>query len=112
MWENLLKGNNLLSHVIDLEALKDGDETVLIMNERKLRNENYERLLHWRFGHCSTQVLKAMDLIETSHLNEDYYCCNKGKFKRQPFPKNEGTMVAVAESFFRIYLDGFGVNDL
>jgi hypothetical protein len=105
---NLLKGNNLLPHVIDLEALKDGDETVLIMNEGKLRNENYERLLHWRFGHCSTQVLKAMDLIETSYLNEDCYCCNKGKFKRQPFPKNEGAMVAVAEPFFRIYLDGFG----
>ncbi len=49
-----------------------------------------------------------MDLIETSHLNEDCYSCNKGKFKRQPFPKNEGAMVAVAEPFFRIYLDGFG----
>jgi hypothetical protein len=31
-----------------------------------------------------------------------------GKFKREPFPKNEGSMVAVAEPFFRIYVDGYG----
>ena len=104
----LLNRKSLLPHMIDLEELNDGVETVLIMNEGKLKKENYERLLHWRFGHCSTQVLKAMDLIENSHLNEDCYCCNQGKFKRQPFPKNEGAMVAVAEPFFRLYIDGFG----
>ena len=104
----LLNRKSLLPHMIDLEELNDGVETVLIMNEGKLKKENYERLLHWRFAHCSPQVLKAMDLIENSHLNEDCYCCNKGKFKRQPFPKNEGAMVAVAEPFFRLYIDGFG----
>jgi hypothetical protein len=49
-----------------------------------------------------------MGLIETSHLNEDCYCCNKAKFKRAPFPKNEGSFVAIAEPFWRIYCDGYG----
>jgi hypothetical protein len=70
---NLLKKNNSLPHVIDLEELNVGAETVVILNEGKLTNENYERLLHWRFGHTSSKVLQAMDLIEKSHLNEDCY---------------------------------------
>jgi hypothetical protein len=78
------------------------------MNEGKLKVENYERLLHWRFGHTNSQTLKAMDLIEKSHLNEDCYCCNQGKFKRAPFPKNEGVFVAVAEPYWRLYVDGYG----
>ena len=104
----LKESDNFLPHVIDLDEIQCGKETVLIMNEGNLKVENYERLLHWRFGHTSSKVLKAMDLIEKSHLNEDCYCCNQGKFKRAPFPKNEGTFVAVAESYWRIYVDGFG----
>jgi hypothetical protein len=53
-------------------------------------------------------VIKAMGLIEKSHLNEDCYCCNQAKFKRAPFPKNEGSYVAIAEPFWRIYCDGYG----
>ena len=94
--------------MVDLEELNCGDKTVLIMNEGKLKVENYERLLHWRFGHTNSQTLKAMDLIEKSHLNEDCYCCNQGKFKRAPFPKNEGVFVAVAEPYWRLYVDGYG----
>jgi hypothetical protein len=78
------------------------------MNEGKLKRENYERLLHWRFGHANSKVLKAMNLIEKSHLNEDCYCCNEAKFKRAPFPKNEGIYVAVAEPYWRLFADGFG----
>jgi hypothetical protein len=100
--------NNFLTYILDLDELQIGSETVLILNEGKLKNENYERFIHWRLGHANSKVLQSMDLIEKSHLNEDCYCCNKGKFKRAPFPKNEGAIVAVAEPFFRIYLDGFG----
>ncbi len=106
--QRLREENNFLPHVIDLEELQRGEETVLIMNEGNLKKENYERLLHWRFGRTSSKVLKAMNLIEQSHLNEDCYCCNQGKFKRAPFPKNEGTFVAVAEPFWRVYVDGYG----
>jgi hypothetical protein len=49
-----------------------------------------------------------MELIDETYLNEDCFCCNKAKFKRAPFPKNEGSFVAVAEPYFRLYLDGFG----
>jgi hypothetical protein len=49
-----------------------------------------------------------MDLIEKNHLNEDCYCCNQAKFRRAPYPKNEGAMVAVAEPFWRLYVDGYG----
>ncbi len=43
-------------------------------------------------------------------LNEDCYCCNQVKFKikRAPFPKNAGSYVAVAEPFWRMFIDGFG----
>jgi hypothetical protein len=61
------------------------------MNEGKLRKDNYERLLHWRLGHTNSKVLQAMELIEKTNLNEDCFCCNKAKFKRAPFPKNEGS---------------------
>jgi hypothetical protein len=88
--------------------LRSGTETVLIMNEGKLKRENYERLLHWRFGHTNSKVLQAMELIDKTHLNEDCYCCNKAKFKRKPFPKNEGMFVAVAEPYWRLFVDGFG----
>jgi hypothetical protein len=54
---NLSKKNNSLPHVLDLEELHEGAETVLILNEGKLKNENYERLLYWRFGHTSSKVL-------------------------------------------------------
>jgi len=93
---------------VDLEEIRSGTETVLIMNEGKLNRENYERLLHWRFGHANSKVLQAMELIEKPHLNEDCYCCNKAKFKRAPFPKNEGMFVAVAEPYWRLYVDGYG----
>ena len=108
--KDLKKGSNFLPHVIDFDELGNGNKggSVLLMNEGKLKNTNYERLLHWRFGHASSKVLKAMDLIEKSHLNEDCYCCNQAKFKRAPFPKNEGSHVAVAEPFWRIYVDGYG----
>ena len=49
-----------------------------------------------------------MELIEKSHLNEDCYCCNEAKFKRAPFPKNEGMFVAVAEPYWRLFVDGYG----
>jgi len=106
--QKLKMENNFLPHVIDLEEMNDGIKTVLIMNEGKLKVENYERLLHWRFGHTNSQTLKAMDLIDRSHLNEDCYCCNQSKFKRAPFPKNEGAYVAVAEPYWRLYADGYG----
>jgi hypothetical protein len=94
--------------VVDLEEFALGNDTVLIMNEGKLKKEDYERLLHWRLGHTNSKVLQAMELIEKTNLNEDCFCCNKAKFKRAPFPKNEGSFVAVAEPYFRMYLDGFG----
>jgi hypothetical protein len=106
--KSLAKKNNYLPHVVDLDELTMGKETVLILNEGKLKSGEYERLLHWRLGHANSKVLKAMNLIEKSHLNEDCYCCNMGKFKRAPFPKNEGAMVAVAEPYFRMYVDGYG----
>ncbi len=68
---DLKKSDNFLPHVVDLEELNRDHETVLIMNEGNLKTENYERLLHWRFGHASSKVLKAMDLIDKTHLNED-----------------------------------------
>jgi hypothetical protein len=49
-----------------------------------------------------------MGLIHKPHLNEDCYCCNQAKFKRAPFPKNEGSFIAVAEPYWRLYIDGFG----
>jgi hypothetical protein len=49
-----------------------------------------------------------MKLINQSHLNEDCYCCNQSKFKRAPFLKNEGNFVAVAEPYWRLYIDGYG----
>jgi hypothetical protein len=104
----LRQDKNFLPHVVDLEELNSGKETVLIMNEGKLKREHYERLLHWRLGHTNSKVLQAMDLIEQPHLNEDCFCCNKAKFQRAPFPKNEGSFVAVAEPYFRLYVDGFG----
>ncbi len=106
--QDLKKNDTFLPHVVDLEEVQSGPETVLIMNEGKLKRENYERLLHWRLGHCSSKVLKAMELIDKTYLNEDCFCCNKAKFKRAPFPKNEGSFVAVTEPYFRLYLDGFG----
>ena len=104
----LEKTNSFLPHVLDLEMLDKEEDTVLIMNEGNLTSEKYERLLHWRLGHANSKVLKAMDLIEKTHLNEDCYCCNEAKFKRDPFPKNEGSYVAVPEPYWRIYGDGFG----
>jgi hypothetical protein len=95
----LRNGKDILPHVVDLEEIMRGTDTVLIMNEANLKKENYERLLHWRFGHANSKVFKAMDLIDKPYLNEDCYCCNQAKFKRAPFPKNEGTMVAVAEPY-------------
>ncbi len=56
----------------------------------------------------NSKVLQAMGVIEKSHLNEDCYCCNKAKFKRAPFPKNEGSFVAIAKPFWRVYCDGYG----
>jgi hypothetical protein len=106
--QGLKRKNYFLPHVIALDELVSEGRTVLIMNEGKLKLENYERLLHWRFGHTNTKVLQAMDLIDKSHLNEDCYCCNQAEFKRAPFPKNEGSYVAVAESYWRIYFDGYG----
>jgi hypothetical protein len=82
-------------------------QTVLLMNEGKPKLENYERLLHWRLGHADPKVLKAMDLIENSLLNEDCYCCNQAKFKISPFPMNVGNFVAVAEPYWRLFADGF-----
>ena len=104
----LENANSFLPHVLDLEMLDKEEDTVLIMNEGNLTSEKYERLLHWRLGHANSKVLKAMDLIEKTHLNEDCYCCNEAKFKRDPFPKNEGSYVAVPEPYWRIYGDGFG----
>ena len=72
---------SVLPHVVDLDELESGNETVLIMNEGNLKKEYYERLLHWRLGHTSSKVLKAMNLIEKTNLNEDCYCCNQAKFK-------------------------------
>jgi hypothetical protein len=109
---SLVKKNNFLPHVVDLDELTSEKETVLILKEGKLKSDEYERLLHWRLGHANSKVLKAMDLIEKSQLNEDCYCCNMGKFKRAPFPKNEGAVVAVAELYFRIYVDGYGGQQL
>jgi hypothetical protein len=106
--KKLKESNSFLPHVVDLKNMVNGENTVLIMNEGNLSSEKYERLLHWRLGHANSKVLKAMDLIEKSHLNEDCYCCNEAKFKRAPFPKNEGSYVAVSEPFWRIYGDGFG----
>jgi hypothetical protein len=99
--KDLKISDNVLPHVVDLDEIGSGKESVLIMNEGKLKRENYERLLHWRFGHTNSKVLQAMELIEKSHLNEDCYCCNEAKFKRAPFPKNEGMFVAVAEPYWR-----------
>jgi hypothetical protein len=84
----LKKSNNFLPHVVDLDAIPVNDSTVLILNEAKLKTEDYERLLHWRFGHTNSKVIQAIGLIERSHLNEDCYCCNQAKFKCAPFPKN------------------------
>ena len=56
--KNLVKANDFLPHVLDLDELSKGDDTVLLLNEAKLKTENYERLLHWRFGHASSKVLK------------------------------------------------------
>ncbi len=97
-----------LPHVVDLQEFQSEGNSILIMNEGNLATENYERLSHWRLGHPSSKVLKAMELIEKFHLNEDCYCCNQAKFKRAPFPKNEGNYVAVAEPYWRLYVDGFG----
>ncbi len=47
---DLKSKKNFLPHVVDLDELDNGQDTVLIMNEGKLKMENYERLLHWRFG--------------------------------------------------------------
>jgi hypothetical protein len=106
---DLKQNNSFLPHVVDLEEMTRGTDTVLIMNEANLKKENYERLLHWRFGHANSKVFRMMDLIDKVHLNEDCYCCNKAKFKkRAPFPKNEGTMIAVAEPYWRLYMDEFG----
>ena len=104
----LRQEKNFLPHVVDLEEMKVGNETVLIMNEANLDKEKFERLMHWRLGHASSKVLKTMKLINKSHLNEDCYCCNQSKFKRAPFPKNEGNFVAVAEPYWRLYIDGYG----
>jgi hypothetical protein len=105
---DLRKKNNFLPHVVDLDHLQREHDTVLILNEGKLKRDSYERLLHWRFGHANSKVLKAMDLIDKTHLNEDCFCCNEAKFKRAPFPKNEGAFVAVAEPYWRLYVDSFG----
>jgi hypothetical protein len=104
----LRQDKNFLPHVVDLDYLQRGQDAVLILNEGKLKKDKYERLLHWRLGHTNPKALKAMDLIEQSHLNEDCFCCNEAKFKRAPFPKNEGAFVAVAEPYWRLYIDGFG----
>jgi hypothetical protein len=69
---SLILDNKCLPHVIDLDETVKGNGTVLLMNEAKLKKENYERLLHWRFGHASSKVLQAMEMIEGTHLNEDY----------------------------------------
>jgi hypothetical protein len=109
--QRLKQEKNFLPHVIDLHELKSEGNSILVMNEGNLTTENYERLLHWRLGHTSSKVLKAMDLIEKSHLNEDCYCCTQAKFKRALFPKNEGNYVAVAEPYWRMYVDGFGAQN-
>jgi hypothetical protein len=41
----LTEEGSVLPHVVDLEELESGAETVLIMNEGNLKKENYERLL-------------------------------------------------------------------
>ena len=106
--QRLRQDDSLLPHVVDLHEVNSGSETVLLMNEGNLDTEKYERLMHWRLGHASSKVLQAMDLINKPHLNEDCYCCNQSKFERAPFPKNEGNFVAVAEPYWRLYIDGFG----
>jgi hypothetical protein len=42
----LRQEKNFLPHVVDLEEMKVGKETVLIMNEGNLDKEKYERLMH------------------------------------------------------------------
>jgi len=105
---DLKSKNKFLPHVVDLDYLQQESKTVLILNEGKLKKDKYERLLHWRLGHTNSKALQSMDLIEKSHLNENCFCCNEAKFKRAPFPKNEGAFVAVAEPYWRLYIDGFG----
>jgi hypothetical protein len=65
----LRRDNSFLPHVVDLDEIVKEPETVLILNEGKLKKENYERLLHWRLGHPNPKVLQAMDLIEKTHLS-------------------------------------------
>jgi hypothetical protein len=47
----LVDNNNFLPHVVDLDSVPVSAQTVLLLNEAKLKTAEYERLLHWRFGH-------------------------------------------------------------
>ena len=44
--EQLIEHNNYLPHLVDLDSVPEGASSVLILNEAKLKTEEYERLLH------------------------------------------------------------------
>ena len=51
----VMESDNFLPHV-DIDSTLNGSITVLILKEGKLKTENYERLLHWRFGHTHSKA--------------------------------------------------------
>ena len=54
--EKLKKANNVLPHVIDLEQVQDGNQTILIMNEGKLKME--KTMNDYFIGDWDTQTLR------------------------------------------------------
>ena len=87
----------------------------LVLNEAKLSEKEKAWLWHWRWGHGdwngpvrASEDMDEADKLTTVKLNVDCAICDKARFKRGSFPRNDPTLHAADPPFWRCYVDGYG----
>jgi hypothetical protein len=87
----------------------------LVLNEGKLSEKEKAWLWHWRWGHGdwngparASEDVDEADKLTTVKLNVDCAICDKARFKRGSFPRNDPTRHAADPPFWRCYVDGRG----
>jgi hypothetical protein len=83
------------------------DSPSLLMNESKLSDVQLSRLYHWRLSHPAPDVPVRMGLAKHV-LNEDCYCCDKGKFVTGSYKRNDPQLHLGNDPYWRVYCDGYG----
>jgi hypothetical protein len=109
--------NMIESHAAQLDPSKvsewkSGNEEFqsspsLLMNESKLSEVQLSRLYHWRLSHPAPDVPVRMGLVKHV-LNEDCYCCDKGKFVTGSYKRNDPQLHWGNDPYWRVYCDGYG----